>query len=71
MNQKMIPLDLRLKGMSVAAIHDNLVRTLGADAAIEIRVAEEVRSVTFDPKKERPSSKPASPLSMMHLISSC
>jgi hypothetical protein len=53
MNPKMIPLDLRLKGISVDAIHDNLVHTLGADAAIDIRVTKEARSVNFDPTKER------------------
>jgi hypothetical protein len=32
MDQKPIVLDLRMKGMALNAIHDDLVRTLGEDA---------------------------------------
>jgi hypothetical protein len=40
------------------AIHENLVRTLGTDAATDLTVIKYARSAEFSPKKDRPSSEP-------------
>jgi hypothetical protein len=47
-----------MKGMSLDAIHDDLVRTLGTDAVTDSTVTKYARSAKISPKKDRPSSKP-------------
>jgi hypothetical protein len=54
MDQKTIFLYLRMKGMSLDAIHEDLVRTLGTDAVTCPTVTKYVRSAKFSPKKDRP-----------------
>jgi hypothetical protein len=58
MDQKTIVPDLRMKGMSLDAIHEDLVRTLGTDAVTSSAVTKDARSAKFSPKKDRPSSEP-------------
>jgi hypothetical protein len=58
MDQKTIVLYLRMKGMSLDAIHEDLVRTLGTDAVTCLTVTKYARSAKFSPKKDRPSSEP-------------
>jgi hypothetical protein len=57
MDQKTIVLYLRTKGMSLDAIHEDLVRTLGTDAVTYSTVTNYARSAKFSPKKDRPSSE--------------
>jgi hypothetical protein len=52
MDQKPIVLDLRMKGMTLNAIHDDLVRTLGKDAVAYSTVTKDVRSAQFSGRKE-------------------
>jgi hypothetical protein len=59
MDQQTIVLYLRMKGMSLDAIHDDLVRTLGTDAVTSTTVTKYARSWKFSPKKDRPSSEPS------------
>jgi hypothetical protein len=58
MDQTTIVFCLRMKGMSLDAIHEDLVRTLGPDAVTYSMVTKYARSVKFSPKKDRPSSEP-------------
>jgi hypothetical protein len=58
MDQKTIALDLRMKGMSLDAIHEDLVRTLGMDTVAYSRVTKYARSAKFSPMTDRPSSEP-------------
>jgi hypothetical protein len=58
MDQNTIVLYLRMKGMSLDAIHEDLVRTLGTDAVTSSTVTKYARSAKFSPKKDRPSSDP-------------
>jgi hypothetical protein len=60
MDQKTIVLDLGMKGMSLDAIHEDLVRTLGTDAVTYPTVTKYARSAKFSPKKDQPSSNPRS-----------
>jgi hypothetical protein len=59
MDQKTRVLELRMKGLALDAIHEDLVRTLGTDAVTYSRVTKYARSAKFSPKKDRPSSEPA------------
>jgi hypothetical protein len=52
MDQKPIVLYLRMKGMALDAIHDDLVRTLGKDAVAYSTVAKYARSAQFSGRKE-------------------
>jgi hypothetical protein len=52
MDQKPIVLDLRMKGMALDAIHDDLVRTFGKDAMEYLTVTKYARSVQFSGRKE-------------------
>jgi hypothetical protein len=52
MDQKQIVLDLRMKGMDLDAIHDDLVRTLGKDAVVCSMVTKYARSAQFSGRKE-------------------
>jgi hypothetical protein len=52
MDQKPIVLCLRMKGMVLDAIHDNLVHTLGKDAVVYSTVTKYVRSAQFSGRKE-------------------
>jgi hypothetical protein len=52
MDQKPIVLDLRMKGMDLDVIHNNLVRTLGKDAVAYSTVTKYVRSTQFSGRKE-------------------
>jgi hypothetical protein len=52
MDQKPIFLYLRMKGMVLGAIHDDLVRTLGKNAVAYSRVTEYTRSAQFSGRKE-------------------
>jgi hypothetical protein len=56
MDNKTIVLYLRMKGMSLDAIHEDLVRTLWADAVTYSTVTKYPRSAKFSPKKYQPSS---------------
>jgi hypothetical protein len=58
MDQKTIVLYLRMKGMSLDAIHEDLVRTLGADVVSYSMVTKYARSAKFSPKKDGASSEP-------------
>jgi hypothetical protein len=59
MDQKPIVLYLRMKGMALDAIHDDLVRTLGKDAAAYSTVTRYARSAQFSGRKEAtPSEAP-------------
>jgi hypothetical protein len=58
MDQKTIVLYLRMKGISLDAIHEDLVRTLCTDAVTDSMVTKYARSAKFSPKKGRPSSEP-------------
>jgi hypothetical protein len=50
--QKPIVLDLRMKGMALDAIHDDLVRTLGKDAVAYSTVTKYACSAQFSGRKE-------------------
>jgi hypothetical protein len=52
MDQKPIVLYLRMKGMTVDAIHDDLVRVLGKDAVAYSTVTKYARSAQFSGRKE-------------------
>jgi hypothetical protein len=52
MDQKPIVLYLRMKGMGLDAIHDDLVRTLGKDAVAYSTVTKYARSAQFSGRKE-------------------
>jgi hypothetical protein len=52
MDQKPIVLYLRMKGMAVDAIHDDLVTTLGKDAVVYSTVIKYARSAPFSGRKE-------------------
>jgi hypothetical protein len=52
MDQKPIVLDLRMKGMGLDAIHDDLVRTLGKDAVAYSTVTKYAHSAQFSDRKE-------------------
>jgi hypothetical protein len=52
MNQKPIVLYLRMKGMALDAIHDDLVRTLGKDGVTYSTVTKYARSAQFSGRKE-------------------
>jgi hypothetical protein len=52
MGQKTIILYLRMKGMTLDAIHDNLVRTLEKDAVADSMVTKYARSTQFSDRKE-------------------
>jgi hypothetical protein len=52
MDQKPIVLYLRMKGMALDTIHDDLVRTLGKDAVAYSTVTKYARSAQFSGQKE-------------------
>jgi hypothetical protein len=52
MDQKTIVLYLRMKGMALDAIHDDLVRTLGKDAVRYSTVTKYARSAQFSGRME-------------------
>jgi hypothetical protein len=52
MDQKSIVLYLRMKGMALDTIHDDLVRTLGKDAVAYSTVTKYARSAQFSGRKE-------------------
>jgi hypothetical protein len=52
MDQKPIVLYLRMKGMALDAIHDDLVRTLGKDAVACSTATKYGRSAQFSGRKE-------------------
>jgi hypothetical protein len=52
MDQKPVVLYLRMKGMALDAIHDNLVRTLGKHAVAYWTVTKYARSAQFSGRKE-------------------
>jgi hypothetical protein len=52
MNQKPIILYLRMKGMALDAIHDDLVRTLGKDAVAYSTVTKHAHSAQSSGRKE-------------------
>jgi hypothetical protein len=52
MDQKPIALYLRVKGMALDAIHDDLVRTLGKDSVAYSMVTKYTRSAQFSGRKE-------------------
>jgi hypothetical protein len=52
MDQKQIVLYLRMKGMVLDAIHDDLVRTLGKGAVAYSTVTKYVRSAQFSGRRE-------------------
>jgi uncharacterized small protein (DUF1192 family) len=55
MDQKPIVLYLRMKGMALDAIHNDLVRTLGKDAVAYSTVTKYTRSAQFSGRKEATS----------------
>jgi hypothetical protein len=52
MHQKPIVLYLRMEGMALDTIHDDLVRTLGKDAVAYSTVTKYARSAQFSGRKE-------------------
>jgi hypothetical protein len=52
MDQKAIILYLRMKGMALDAIHDDLVSTIGKDAVAYSTVTKYARSAQFSGRKE-------------------
>jgi hypothetical protein len=52
MDQKPVVLNLRMKGMALDAIHDDLVRTLGKDAVAYSTVTKYACSAQFSSRKE-------------------
>jgi hypothetical protein len=52
MDQKPIVLYLRMKGIALDAIYDDLVRTLGKDAVAYSTVTKYARSAQFSSRKE-------------------
>jgi hypothetical protein len=59
MDHQSIVLYLRMKGMALDAIHDDLVRTLGKDAVVYSTVTKYARSAQFSGRKE--ASPPEAP----------
>jgi hypothetical protein len=55
MDQKPIVLYLRMKGMALDAIHDDLIPTLGTNAVAHSMVTKYVRSAQFSRRKEATS----------------
>jgi hypothetical protein len=51
-DQRPIVLYLRIKGMALDAIHDDLVRTLGKDAVTYSTVTKYTRNAQFSGRKE-------------------
>jgi hypothetical protein len=58
MDQKAIVLDLYMRGMSLDAIHENVMRVLGENGVAYSTVTKYVRSEKFPPKNEGPPSQP-------------
>jgi hypothetical protein len=52
MDQKLIVLDLRMKGMALDAIHDDLVRTIRKNAVACSTVIKYAHSAQFSGRKE-------------------
>jgi hypothetical protein len=52
MDRKPIVFSLRMKGMALDAIHDDLVRTLGKDAVVYSTVTKYGRTAQFSGRKE-------------------
>jgi hypothetical protein len=52
MDQKPIILYLRMKGMALDTIHNDLVRTLGKDVVMYSTVTKYARSAQFSGRKE-------------------
>jgi hypothetical protein len=52
MDQKPIVLYLRMEGMALDVIHDELVHTLGKDAVPDSKVTKYVRGTQFSGRKE-------------------
>jgi hypothetical protein len=52
MNQKPIVIYLRMEGMALDAIHDDLVCTLGKDAVVYSTVTKYAHSAQFSGRKE-------------------
>jgi hypothetical protein len=52
MDQKPIVLYLRMKGMALDAIHDDLVRTLGTHVVAYLMVTKYAHSAQFSGRKE-------------------
>jgi hypothetical protein len=59
MDQKPIMLCLRMKGMALDGIHDDLIRTLGNDAVAYSTVTKYARSAQFSGRKE--ATRPEAP----------
>jgi hypothetical protein len=58
MDQKPIVLYLRMEGMALNAIHDDLLRTHGKDAVVYSRVTKDARSDQFSGRKEASPPEP-------------
>jgi hypothetical protein len=58
MDQKAIVLYLHMRGMSLDAIHEDLVRVLGENAVAYSTVTKYVRSKKFPPKTDGPPLQP-------------
>jgi hypothetical protein len=58
MDQKAIVLYLHMRGMSLDAIHDDLMRVLGENAVAYSTVMKYVRSEKFPPTNDGPPSQP-------------
>jgi hypothetical protein len=58
MDQKAMVLYLHIRGMSLDAIHEYLVRALGENAVACSTVTKYVRNETFPPKNDGPPSQP-------------
>jgi hypothetical protein len=52
MDQKPIVFYLRMKGMDLDAVHEDLVCTLGKDAVVYSMVTKYVRSAQFSGRKD-------------------
>jgi hypothetical protein len=57
MDQKSTVLYLRMKGMAVDAIHDNLVHTLGKDAVAYSTVTKYAPALSFPAERRPPLPK--------------
>jgi hypothetical protein len=60
MDQKAIVLYLHVRGMSLDAIHEDLMCVLGENPMAYATVTKYVRSEEFPPKNDRPPSQPIS-----------
>jgi hypothetical protein len=58
MNQKTIVLYLRMKGMALDAIHEDLIRVRGENVIAYSTVAKYVRSARYPLKQDTPSAEP-------------